>query len=141
MLQLLDELTNVADRWRPFDRLHRGFADLFTDPFGQALNGERTPINIYANEDALKVVVRAPGWQPEWFDLAVEGSKLYIKGETKHDVQGEGGYAYESLNRMVNLPFRVDANSVQASYANGLLTIDMTRREQDKPRKIAIRTA
>ncbi len=140
MLQLLDELTNAAGRWRQFDPFHRGFANLFDDPFSLTHNSERLPLNVYANEDTVKAVVRAPGWKAEWFNISVEGDKVLLKGETRHE-RGEDGYAYENLSRVVNLPFRVEPKTVKASYVNGLLTVEMSRREQDKPRKIAVQAA
>jgi HSP20 family protein len=131
MLQLLDELT-YGSPWRNFDRLHRELSRAF-NPF---VVKNRAPVNVYANEDAVKVLVNIPGWKAEWFELSVEGTKLLLKGEEK-DVDHEP----MRLNRVINLPFGIQEDSVAATYKDGMLTVDLKRSEQDKPKKIAIQSA
>jgi len=41
----------------------------------------------------------------------------------------------------VQLPFRVDADKVQARFGNGVLEIELVRLEADRPKKIEIRGA
>ena len=49
--------------------------------------------------------------------------------------------AYGSFSRAVQLPFRVDADKVQARFNNGILEIELERLEADRPKKIQIRPA
>jgi HSP20 family protein len=42
---------------------------------------------------------------------------------------------------VVQLPFRVDADKVQARFNNGILEIELERLEADRPKKIEIRAA
>jgi HSP20 family protein len=49
--------------------------------------------------------------------------------------------AYGTFSRTVQLPFRVDPDKVQARFDNGILQIELERREADRPKKIEIRAA
>jgi HSP20 family protein len=49
--------------------------------------------------------------------------------------------AYGTFSRTVQLPFRVDPDKVQARFDNGILQIELERREVDRPKKIEIRAA
>ena len=140
MLHLLDELTG-RHSWWPFDGLEKEVQHLWPDFFGAfAQTQNRVPVNLYTNDQAVKVTVRIPGWKAEWFDLSLEGNQLYLKGEavSGEAEEKEGGHAYRAISRVVTLPFRVQEDKVEAVYKNGILTIDLIRHEQDKPRKIQI---
>jgi HSP20 family protein len=39
------------------------------------------------------------------------------------------------------LPFPVDVGKVEAAFHNGVLTVSLPRAEEDKPRKIAVKSA
>jgi HSP20 family protein len=45
---------------------------------------------------------------------------------------------YGSFSRTVQLPFRVDADKVEARFNSGILEIELQRLEADRPKKIVI---
>jgi HSP20 family protein len=136
---ILDELSCATNPWRDSERLRRDLGQLLPFSFNPFVSRDRTPLNIYAGDNGVKVVVSVPGWEAEWFDLSVKGNKLHLRGETKFEaVENAEEPIQETLNRVVTLPYRVADDKVQATYRNGLLTIDMVRSEQDRPKKIAI---
>ena len=139
MLQLLDELTT----WNPFREFDRflGMNRVVPDNLSWTGNVNKAPVNVYANDDAVKVMVRIPGWNPEWFDLALEDRQLTIGGETNFEGDEAEGRPHLKLNRVVNLPFRVDSDSVRAVYNRGILTVTMQRSELDRAKKIEIASA
>jgi HSP20 family protein len=49
--------------------------------------------------------------------------------------------AYGAFSRVVQLPFRIDPDKVQARFNNGVLEIELQRLEADRPRRIEIRAA
>ncbi len=134
MLQLLDNLT-FGNPWRELDRLHRDLNRMFTreTPVNHA------PVNVYTSDDTVKVVIAVPGWEPEWFDISVEGDKLNLRGEK--EIKEGDNTKHLTLDRIVTLPYRVESDNVEATYRNGILTLDLHRSELDKPKKIAIQTA
>lgn len=138
MLQLLSDFPFGNTLWSN-DWLGRE-VDRFLAPLRQEMRNAdfRTLVNVYANEDAARVMVSVPGWNAEWFDLSTEGNRLVIKGESQFEGKNQPKI---TIDRVVNLPFRVDDASVSASYKNGMLQIDLKRAESDKPRKIAVTAA
>jgi HSP20 family protein len=138
MLQLLSDLPLGNTLWSN-DWFGREM-DRFLAPLRQELRTAdfRTLVNVYANENAARVLVSVPGWNAEWFDLSAEGNRLTIKGESHFEGKNQPKV---TIDRVVNLPFRVDEAAVSASYKNGLLQIDLKRAESDKPRKITVTAA
>jgi HSP20 family protein len=49
--------------------------------------------------------------------------------------------AYGTFSRVIQLPFRVEPEKVQARFNNGILKIELERLEADRPKKIEIRAA
>jgi HSP20 family protein len=60
-----------------------------------------------------------------------------VEGATYHRQERR----YGAFLRTFRLPFRVDAEKVEASFAKGVLQIALPRAEEDKPRKITVRAA
>ncbi len=58
------------------------------------------------------------------------------EGEVYHRQERNHGH----FSRTINLPFGVDAGKVDASYKKGILKITLPRAEQEKPKKITIKT-
>jgi len=65
----------------------------------------------------------------------VEGS-LSIQASRK-EKSGDGESSV-SFNRLVSIPDEVQADKVTAAYENGVLTVTLPKREEAKPRKIAV---
>jgi HSP20 family protein len=80
-----------------------------------------------------ELVVRAdlPGIDPKAVELAVEGDRLTIKGERRVVDEGKrtGGFyrevSYGRFERTLRLPAGVDAESIKATYHDGVLEVTM----------------
>jgi HSP20 family protein len=128
--------------FREFDRMERQLSNLFTGgPYG----GEVFPeLNIYRNEDTVKVSALLPGFDIEKLDVTVQGNRLTIKGEyaeeegTKDAAASRRERFTGSFERSIRLPFRSTGDEVSADYKKGLLIVTVNRLEEDKPRRVAI---
>ena len=138
MLQLLNELSAHANPWRNFEHELRR---LIPTAFSTYTNHNHSPVNIYGSENGLKVTLRKPGWNAEWFDLSVEENRLLVGGSVPDESKDEQGVRRQSFKRVIHLPYRVEVDKVQAAYKNGILTINLERRQEDQPKKIAIQSA
>jgi HSP20 family protein len=136
--------------WSDVNRLHDEMERLF-DRFGY---GDRSwpslavsypAINVWDDADNVFAEAELPGM--EFGDLEIYvtgGNQLTIKGERKQpkfenatwhrQERGFGEFA-----RVLTLPFPVDADKVQAEFANGVLKITMPKSEAAKPRKITVK--
>lgn len=133
MLQLLNDFPFARTNWA--NDLARELDRFFTPVRDSRKLSAR--VNVLANEDAAKVMVSLPGWKPEWFDLSTEGNRLFIKGASQFEDEARNF----SVDRTVNLPFRVEEGSVEATYEQGVLLLTLHRSEKDKPRKITVNAA
>ncbi len=132
----------------PFDeiqRLQQEMNRLFSG-FGPAVVYEFPPINAWVSEDDAVLTAELPGIDPEKLDISVVGDTLTLSGERAPASLGEGEtYHRQERNfgkfaRTLRLPFQVDPTKVEAKYEKGILRITLPRSEQDKPKKIAIKT-
>jgi HSP20 family protein len=128
----------------------------FNRAFDQAFNsalGARVwvpALDVAERGDAYVIHVELPGVSPEEVDVSFEQNVLTIRGTkpASFDVAAEGElrvFAAErvhgSFERAVRLPEFVDADRIEASFANGLLTITVPKAQAAQPRRITIRGA
>jgi HSP20 family protein len=136
-------------RWNPIsemagleiDRLNRMFSDLYAEQ-AQAWV---PPVDIYEN-DHHEVVIKAelPDMKKEDIHVTFENNVLTLAGERRQDesTRREQFQRLErrhgSFSRSFTLPASVDASSIAATYKDGVLTVRLPRREEAKPKQIAI---
>ncbi len=126
--------------WRPFTELstlHSEIDDLFTRMFGEEEGWWARPfaghvgpaIDSFMRDGEFVVRADLPGINPKEVELAVEGDRLTIKGERKVIHEGHGELVrevrYGRFERTMRLPAGVDANSVKATYHDGVLEVTM----------------
>ncbi len=135
----------MQDMWLELDRMQREVGRLFSGtsiPYSQRFPA----INIWSKDDEALVTAEIPGVVPENIDISVEGDVLTLSGSRVPEELGEKESYHRqerphgTFKRNVRLPFRVDGNKVKASYEKGVLNISLPRLEEDKPRKIVIKS-
>ena len=100
--------------------------------------------NLFEDAERLYIEALAPGIDPETLNLTVVRNTLTIAGE-KLAPQGVSPEAFHRSERAagkfirsIDLPVDVDADSVGARYADGLLTITLPKAASAKPRHIQV---
>ncbi len=113
---------------------------------GQAPQAWVPAWNTFEDEQGFWVQAALPGMDRKDIEILVEDGTLLLKGERK-DGASESGRTYFSreigggtFSRSFRLPGNVDPNKVTATYKDGILTIALPKREDAKPRQIAIET-
>lgn len=139
----------VPSSWREVNRLQREMNRLFEDYYPSRVR--RAPafpaLNIWTSEDGLNITAEVPGVHPEDIDISVVGDTLTLSGERRPDELKEGARyhrqerGYGSFSRSLQLPYMVDVRKVNATFRDGVLNIELPRAEQDKPRKISVKSA
>ena len=123
-----------------FDRFFNG------DPWRtRPFEGNRVPaIESFLREEDLVVRADLPGIDPKNVELEVDGNRLTIKGERKavdESKEGEPHYrevSYGRFERSLALPDGVDAESVKATYHDGVLEVTMKAPKALVPKKVPI---
>ncbi len=150
-MSLIRYQTPDSSLWRSFDRLANlrdEFNNLFdapTWPNGrQQLSSDWTPaLDLYQTKDDVVALVELPGMRKEDIEISLHDGMLTISGERKDEsTEGEKDGRSErfvgQFRRSISLPTRVDADKVNASYKDGILTVTLPKAEEAKPRQIQI---
>jgi HSP20 family protein len=133
--------------WDPFADLNR-FQREVEKSFFQGRNrpADFAPmVDVHEDEDALVLRADLPGVKREDIDIQVDGNVLTLKGERKLENEADKRRyhrverSYGSFVRQWQLPTNVDASKVDASFENGILTLKLPKKEEQKARKIEIR--
>ena len=120
-----------------------GFSDVFdsilNDTFFSDRMITRVPaVNISESENNYHVELAAPGLKKEDFKLNLERNQLIISVEQSLDHQdnqknySKREYSYSSFVRSFTLPESADDGQIEASYTDGILRIDIAKREEAK---------
>jgi HSP20 family protein len=103
------------------------------------------PVDLYQDKDAVTVRAELPGFRKEDISLEVANGILTVTGhqktETKSDKKDkEAATATQErrVSRSISLPEHLNLEKVQARYENGVLTVTLPKREEVKPKQIAI---
>ena len=137
----------VPSVWDEMDRLQREMNRLFED-FDQGMKpiAGFPAMNVWMNEDGAVATAELPGVNVNDLDIRVVGQTLTLSGErkmedlTKDAVFHRRERSKGKFTRTLDLPFLVDSEKVQATLEKGILRILLPRAEQDKPRKISVKT-
>ena len=116
------------------------------DTFGDLGAGVFPPMNITQDDNNFYLRTEVPGIKPNELSISAVRNRVSLAG--KREIQREHervSYhrrerAEGSFNRTVTLPTEVDAERVDARYADGVLTLTLPKAEQAKPRQITVRT-
>ena len=125
------------------DRLLTGVLGPAADGFLPAVFRSQPAINVWEQNDALKVEMEVPGIKSDQLDISVAGGELSVKVNSP-DVDQEGVTYHRrerpvgSFSRIVRLPVEVDAERVEADLRDGVLTITLPKAASAKARKINV---
>ncbi len=142
-----------ASTWPP-SSLMREMEALFRD-FGErsSLRDHRLfpAVNVTHDADAFYLRAELPGMDPEALDLSVDHNKVTLRGGREIPVEEAGEGAEVSFHRRerragtfartVTLPSDIDAERVEATYRNGVLTVTVPKAPEAKPRRIAVQSS
>ncbi len=104
------------------------------------------PLDVSETEDAFIVKASLPGVNPDDIDISITENVLTIKAEIKAQKEIENARyhlqerRYGTFSRSITLPTTVNADAVDAVYENGVLTLNIPKAEEVKPRKIEVHT-
>jgi HSP20 family protein len=99
------------------------------------------PVDIYETPDGLVVLADLPGVAQEALDVRVDNNVLTIRGHARHTVPSEATYReYDLVNffRQFELSDKVDQSHISAELKCGVLTLQLPKAAEAKPRQIAV---
>jgi len=102
-------------------------------------------VNIEEMEDKFEVTAEIPGIGKDEIKIAVKDHELTITGEKKVENKKNGNNihlcerCYGQFVRTFTLPDNVDANKIAAGYENGILTLEIPKTKEAKPKEIEVK--
>lgn len=120
--------------------------DFFDYDFGMpnfAEAGTSIPaVNVIDKPDNYEIEMAAPGMKKEDFQVSIENRMLTISSELKSEntEQDKNGqytrreFNYRSFKRSFHLPDSSDSEKIFASYQDGVLRIQIPKKEEAKPK-------
>ena len=109
-----------------------------------ALTNWAPAVDIYETENELVIKVDLPEVNEKDLDVRVENNMLTIRGERKseNEVKQENYLrverTYGTFFRSFSLPNTVETNNIHADYKNGVLTVQLPKRAEVKPKQVKI---
>lgn len=98
--------------------------------------------DVSESETGYQLQLDLPGVKAEDLDIQVENSTLTVKAERKLNGKREEYQRverpYGAFARSFTLPEAVNAQGIEAKLSDGVLNLTLPRREEAKPRQIAI---
>jgi HSP20 family protein len=104
-------------------------------------------VDVSENDKELIVRAELPGIDPKEIDISLVGNVMTIKGERKHEREEkkENFHLLErssgSFSRSIQLPAEVQADKIQATYKDGILSITMPKTKAEAVKKIEVKAA
>lgn len=96
------------------------------------------PANIVEKTDLYKIEMAAPGMEKADFNVKVDGKVLTISAEKKTESKTENEkmirreFGFKSFNRSFTLDEKIDSTNISAKYENGILTLELPKKEEVK---------
>ncbi len=139
-------------RWRPMrdlediqDQINR----MFEGMSGVSDSDNRLPrlypsVDLSENKDSFVLKAELPGMKKEDVKVTLQNNILTISGEKKQEQEEKGKTfhrierSYGSFSRTVELPVAVKTDAIKADFKDGVLTVELPKLEEAKPKEIAI---
>ena len=130
-------MPHERDLFANFERMRREMDELFGDVFDRRLaparrGGFSPAVDVYYTADPPRAVVRADlaGIDPSEIELQIRGRELVLAGHRKPEGGEERVYQqleieHGAFRRVIALGVDVDADAAQASYEDGILTVEL----------------
>lgn len=135
---------NQIDFYSPLSGM---FGDFFSDSLFTKEYASYVPaVNILNDAKEYCIELSAPGFEKGDFNIELKNGTLYVSGQ--HQTQQENTeknytlkeFNYGSFKRSFSLSEEINESSIEAKYENGILRIQLPKKEEmnDEGRKIEI---
>lgn len=130
--------------------LQRELERMLENPLGLDLGlssrGVFPAVNIFSDKDGYVVRLEVPGVPPDQITVETQGRTVTVAGKRDSTApEGSGFHRRErdggAFSRSLQLPDDLDVARIEASYAHGLLTLRVPKKEAATARQISVKAA
>ena len=139
-------------RWKPMrdifavqDEMNRMFDSFWGDRTGEDDGMLMPPVDVTEKEDKFTVSVELPGLKKDDIKLSLRNNVLTISGSKKRESESKNDRfhrierSFGTFCRTINLASSVDASKIDADFKDGILTVNLPKVEEAKPKEISIK--
>ncbi len=134
--------TPALELRREMDRLFNMFLPEVFEPLG----GPYPALNVWEDGERLVAEAEVPGLALNDLEILVRGNELTIQG-SRRGVNGDDAVYHRrergtgDFVRHLTLPAEIDADKVEATLKDGVLTVILPKSEQARARRITVKSA
>ena len=140
-------MTLVKFQNKPASKTFNNFMDdffatvpsIFRDDFASQGFRSIAPVNVKETESEYVLEVVAPGFQKEDFKINLDNNTLTVSVEMKKETEQTSEkfvrkeYKLQSFSRSFTIDENIDAETISAKYVNGVLTLNLAKKQEVKP--------
>ena len=119
------------------DDFFNGWPSILRDDEGLNIN-QSVPVNIKETENGYLLELVAPGMQKEDFRINLDNNLLTVSVEKKAETVNNSEksisreYKFNSFKRSFTIDEKIDAENINATYLNGVLTLNLSKKAEVK---------
>ncbi|HEV7351309.1 Hsp20/alpha crystallin family protein [Telluribacter sp.] len=112
--------------------------DALNEVFAPAVHGSVPAANVVEHTEGYRIELAAPGMQKTDFKLNLNHNRLTISAQKEQNEEQtrekytRREFKYASFQRTFTLPATIDSERIEASYTDGVLSIELPKREEAK---------
>jgi len=126
---------------KSFDGFFNEFLNDFPAGFGKTMREDFLsfpPVNIIEKADHYHLELSAPGMEKSDFTISLDGNTLTISGNRKEEktesdhkmIRRE--FTCKNFKRSFTVDDKIDAGNINARYENGILVLNLPKKEEVK---------
>ena len=143
-------MADWTTHWTPWTEMNRLQGELQRLFGGKPETARRTrfpEVNVWEGDDRLILSASLPGIELSKIDLTVSRDSVTLRGgDSANELKDEEQWhrrerSSGAFDRTIELPFEVDPDKTDAVYEKGVLTLELHRPEEHKPKKVTIKSS
>ena len=97
--------------------------------------------DIYETQDSYSIAIDLPGVARTALEIEVDDNRLIVKGtrEIRSTKNSRSERPSGKFIRTFSVPSSVDQNLIGAEYKDGVLSVRLPKRQEQKPQKVEIK--
>lgn len=143
--------------WNPFREME-SLLDRYSQARGRALTGDDAggtsvladwspTVDVEETDDRYLIKADLPGVERDQIEVSYDQGVLSIQGERKEERQtgGKGSRRHRTerftgrFARFFTLPAAIEVDAIEATFENGVLSLNIPKAEEVRPRAIEIK--
>lgn len=140
-------MTFYISPYRRLSSMRQAMDRMFEETIAEAPQAEREialPFDVLSDDDGYTLHALVPGLTAEDVEIEILNNTVTVRGTLQSSAQEGAKYLLSELpsgnfSRLITLPTAVDANKVDATIKNGVLSLYIPKAEAHRPKTIKVK--